>query len=84
METLPKDKATDGPNPVPAGAPGRAATAVLGWIEGVSIMVTKPQNASGRLRLPAVISAAGTTVGQGNIVNIGTTGALIETVEALD
>jgi hypothetical protein len=120
---------------------GRAVATVLGWLEGVGLMVAAPQNSTARLRMlegeivllraftgksafafratvlkaahqpfqyfhlsfpdkvetveirssprcsvhmPATISADGKNVGHGNILNIGTTGALIETVEVVN
>jgi hypothetical protein len=48
-------------------------------VEGVAIR-SSPRC---RVRLPAVITADGKTAGQGNIIDIGTAGALIETVEPL-
>jgi len=122
-------------------AGGRATVKVLGWLEGVSLMVTIPQNTAGRVflqedeqvlmraftgksafafrtavlraayqpfqylhigfpvevervqirnsfrfrvNLPASIVLAGKRGRPGSIVNIGTTGALIETPEAID
>jgi hypothetical protein len=48
-------------------------------VEGVAIR-NSPRC---RLRLPAEIAVSGKAAGQGNILNIGTTGALIETAEPL-
>jgi len=49
-------------------------------VEGVEIR-SSPRC---RVRLPAAITAAGSVASQGNILNIGTTGALIETAEPLN